>query len=355
MAHRLTVYDLDLTGLLTHRIPDFSARTPVASLRLCDNRLVRLDAERLPRGLRALDISDNYLAALAGVEALPHLESLYVTHNRLDDLEGAAWPATLRVLSLAHNPLTRLPTAQLPAQLEELALNDTRVSELGPLPPSLRVLRAAFTGLRGLPSRLPAALAHLDLEGCKLTTAGLPMRWDSCTVLAHVDLTGNRLTALPAALLRLPSLTTLLASHNRLTELDVRGASPSLRVVDVSHNRLRELRGPPAAPLDVLRVHNNQLVGMPDEFERMHMHMVQGDNAEPPPLWAHRIIAHANWSNATFDTWANVVLRAWRRHVARLRLRVWLRTQRLRASLVAAAMHPERVGKFEPAGAWLTT
>ncbi len=97
-------------------------------------------------------------------------------------------------------------------------------------------------------ARVAAAMAgqgwrddgHLSLR--RLGLRALPDELRAVTSLRRLDISGNRLTELPAWLWELPHLEQLIVAANRLRRLD--GAVsrlPALRELNVSGNRLREL------------------------------------------------------------------------------------------------------------------
>ncbi|KAM4846070.1 p53-induced death domain-containing protein 1 isoform 3-T3 [Thomomys bottae] len=100
-----------------------------------------------------------------------------------------------------------------------------------------------------------------------LTT--LPAGLCGLACLAHLDLSFNRLEALPSCVLQLHSLDTLLLSHNRLSELpEALGALPTLTFLAVTHNRLQRLPGAlgSISTLQRLDLSKNLLDAVPPEI-----------------------------------------------------------------------------------------
>lgn len=118
-------------------------------------------------------------------------------------------PLSLLALRCSDNAMAALP--QGIAQLEDLRALDVSRNRLRSLPAvlprKLEILAAAENALAELPEALPAGLRSLGLAHNDLACLALPP-------LAHLEslaVGGNRLAALPPAIGRLETLTSLLA------------------------------------------------------------------------------------------------------------------------------------------------
>ena len=162
----------------------------------------------LPAGLVSLSLAHNVLTALpAGLlVALPALTHLDISHNRLRELpESLCTLVQLVHLFTAHNALASLPaTLSRLSALQTLDLSDN---------PLRRLSGATVAAL--------AALTALRAQRCGLDE----LQWDPhmpTPVLPHLadlQLSGNRLVALPRGLLRaLPMLASLGLAGNALTD-----------------------------------------------------------------------------------------------------------------------------------------
>lgn len=208
-------------------------------------------------GLEVLSVARNALAALpAGLPCLPRLRTLCVARNRL-----SAFPRMLRACALVRLDAAgnagfcrglELDAADPLAQTLEDAVLDACAPDGGVLPRALaslarlRALSVRANGLVALDAallaRLAAHLVRLDVADNALAGA-LPEAAVAC--LRHLevlDVSYNRLTALPAALAGLPALRVLRAAANALTALPRElGDAPALQTLDVSRNRLAQL------------------------------------------------------------------------------------------------------------------
>ncbi|CCW62242.1 unnamed protein product [Phytomonas sp. EM1] len=158
--------------------------------------------------ITTLDVSQNRISSLHGLQAFPALEVLNLRHNLLHVLDGAAVSplrglTRLRSLDLAHNGLVELPDlrALLSLQLLDLSHNhledltglDTRLPLLG-----LHTLRLSHNRIRGVSglvglSALAAALRQVELDGNPFTAVaaggGKPAGWWRPFVLWLLPLT----------------------------------------------------------------------------------------------------------------------------------------------------------------------
>ena len=169
---------------------------------------------RALRGLRELNISRNILQHFPPeLCQLPSLESLDVRSNRLESLElsaelFASGLPRLETLLLSDNRLVQLPPCLARcAALERLEIDSNRLvhtTAAGEAPlagcTSLRTLSLKGNGLLQVPSIIALPLTELDLSANKLAAlpAAIRQLGGTLTVLRLVDNAGLR--ALPPAL-----------------------------------------------------------------------------------------------------------------------------------------------------------
>lgn len=126
--------------------PGALASTPqLLFLDLFDNQLASLAGlEGAPR-LRVLLAGRNQLSSPAGLEGAPRLDVLDLHANRLRALDGLAALRQLRVLNLAGNQLRSLAGLAGLSGLAELNLRRNLIDRLDPLPPdALPALQRLF-------------------------------------------------------------------------------------------------------------------------------------------------------------------------------------------------------------------
>ncbi|KNC46608.1 leucine Rich Repeat family protein [Thecamonas trahens ATCC 50062] len=98
--------------------------------------LTSLNSVAACTSLRMLDLRDNGLVSLAGLEALAQLESAVVAGNKLTDLDGLLQCQALRSLDASRNELGNAALLELPhtcRKLRVLDLSHNHISSLTPL------------------------------------------------------------------------------------------------------------------------------------------------------------------------------------------------------------------------------
>ena len=292
---------LNLSGnQLTALPPEFGQLSHLYKLGLAGNQLASLPNEigRLSR-LNELGLAGNQLTTLPSeFGQLTRLEILDLQDNQLSELPSLARFEYLKHLDLSGNRLTAPPPA-LPDLhlLAELDLSDNQIANLPPgsisqpiesstqsgrMFQEIRQLRDAglaadsFSLMQKLDlsgnqlTELPPDLSQLQLETLDLSDnqlTELPPEFgqmrpsvysdlvslgDAYLFNLKLNLSGNRLTDLPDALLQLDHLTELNLSGNRLTEF------PSDLFWMAKLSRLTDLN-----------LGDNQLTALPDTFFRM--------------------------------------------------------------------------------------
>jgi Leucine-rich repeat (LRR) protein len=150
--------------------PDFSAMMNLGSLKLDHNQLSEISFPALPVSLTLLDISFNNLSAIpASILFLVKLKVLNVTNNQLVTLEGMENLVALEELNCDRNMIIELPEGLARSQsLRSLSL---RFNQLMP-PVSL--------GRQCIPQSIfeATALQSLQLEGNSLLTNKIVMSFN---------------------------------------------------------------------------------------------------------------------------------------------------------------------------------
>ena len=262
------VKDIQLGSQGLTEVPEevFSARS-AEKLDLCGNQLAVLP-DRLSglRALRTLNVGSNRLSRLPdSLGDLGLLQNLYASMNALRELPDSLGRLTaLERLLLSSNHLLRLP--ETIAGLTSLLELDVESNQLSELPEGigamclLQTLKIANNPLERLPEGLAGtSLKALRLDGLPALdldqALGVAARIPSLTSLEiantrrplpplgafrkleALSLVGLGLPALPADILRLPSLESLSFSRNLVTSLpDELFALPRLKYVSLYSN-----------------------------------------------------------------------------------------------------------------------
>ncbi|XP_028977431.2 PH domain leucine-rich repeat-containing protein phosphatase 1 isoform X2 [Esox lucius] len=187
-------------------------------------------------GLRKLLVGWNRLRALPERLERSQLEVMDVQHNLLEDLPHNLFikAQSLRYLNASANRLESLPPASLSEEssssLQELYLtNNCLTDKTVPLLTGhshLRVLHLAFNQLQTFPASKMARLEQLE----------------------ELDLSGNRLRAVPTTILSCRHMHTLSAHSNNITVFPEVLQLQDIKCVDLSCNELCELVLPESLP-----------------------------------------------------------------------------------------------------------
>jgi Leucine-rich repeat (LRR) protein len=143
--------------------------------------------------LRTLDLGHNLLSALPSLARLEALEILYVHDNRLGELpDWIGSLPSLTYLNAAENGLEAVPAFDGLTRLLELRLMHNALTDVGPLPASLRELHLRGNVLSSVPESVRglAELRVLDLRANRLAGA-LPAWLAELPRLEKLDLRWN--------------------------------------------------------------------------------------------------------------------------------------------------------------------
>ncbi|KAK2908337.1 PH domain leucine-rich repeat protein phosphatase 1-like isoform X1 [Channa argus] len=236
VPENLTVVDLSWNKL--GFVPDWVCESSkVEVLDINHNGVTELPVRLLSSGsLRKLLAGWNQLCRLAERLERSQLEVLDLQHNYLMELPHNLFikAQSLRYLNVSANKLENLPAASLSedsfSSLEELYVTNNSLSDkCVPLlmgHGKLRVLHLAYNQLQTFTA---SKLAHLEQ-------------------LEELDLSGNRLRAIPTTILNCQRMHTLLAHSNCINMFPVVLQLPEIKCVDLSCNELTEVTLPEMLP-----------------------------------------------------------------------------------------------------------
>jgi Leucine-rich repeat (LRR) protein len=136
-------------------------------LYLRDNLLRRLWDTHCTPNLIVLDVSENQLTSLEGIEHLEKLEHLYVNANAISSIEEVPGLPMLTVLSLSCNQICTLERMQQQPSLELLCLADNKICSMKGLAgcPNLMSLRLGGNPISQSPGYRLAVLLAASARG----------------------------------------------------------------------------------------------------------------------------------------------------------------------------------------------
>uniref|UniRef100_A0A8C9TSE7 protein-serine/threonine phosphatase n=1 Tax=Scleropages formosus TaxID=113540 RepID=A0A8C9TSE7_SCLFO len=246
------------------------------------NELCQLEVFPIPGNLTYMDISRNHLESLPEwVCGSKRLEVLDISHNLICELP--VWlfcSSSLRKLLAGHNQLRRLPERLERTPVEVLDIQHNQLAELPSnlflKADSLRCLNASANQLESLPPSSLSEDSHsilqeLYLTNNRLTDKCVPMltghgrlrvlhmaynqllsfpasKMAKLEELEEVDLSGNRLKALPTTIMNCRRMHTVLAHSNCIEVFPEVMQLMEIKCVDLACNELSELTLPENLP-----------------------------------------------------------------------------------------------------------
>ena len=202
-------------------------------LDLSNNQISAVSTRVFPPTLLALSLANNSLSRLnyGAFDGLSSLEVLDLAGNEVgsDSVTSRVFGGlrSLREIMLSRNRLSgSLPADVFSASvaLRALRVDNNRLQALRSLSglDGLKELDASANRLESMPDSLPASLTHLHLGDNRIAEVPDRSMSNGSNVLV-LDLSRNRLTAVPHSLRHLKMLQTLDLSHNAVDRLE--GAS----------------------------------------------------------------------------------------------------------------------------------
>jgi protein phosphatase 1 regulatory subunit 7 len=209
-------------------------------LELYENRLRTLEGVQGLANLETLDISYNRLGRLEPEFLAPvgaHLTRLYVAENKLLEISADAMRpmVNLRLLDLGGNNLRKIQGLETLVNLEELWLGKNKITKLEGFQALTKLKRLSVQSNRI--RRIENLECLLALEELYLSDQGIDeiRGLDTLKNLSTLDLTNNQLTS-TSGLPELPLLTDLWLAANKIASYeDVDRLQPLLPAIDTLH------------------------------------------------------------------------------------------------------------------------
>ncbi|KAJ4290654.1 protein phosphatase regulatory subunit Sds22 [Collariella sp. IMI 366227] len=208
--------------------------------RICFRQNLIQDIEGLSglaETLNDLDLYDNLISHVRGLDDLVNLTSLDLSFNKIKHIKHISHLTELTDLYFVANKISRIDGLDGLTKLRNLELGSNRIRELENLD-SLKALEELWVAKNKITS-----LAGLS---------GLPN-------LRLLSIQSNRIRDL-SPLKDVPQLEELYISHNALESLEGLENSKKLKVLDISNNKIASLKGlGPLADLEELWASYNQI------------------------------------------------------------------------------------------------
>ncbi|PWY82860.1 NIF-domain-containing protein [Aspergillus heteromorphus CBS 117.55] len=213
---------------------------------LRQNHISRVDfPTNVAKSLTDLDLYDNLISHMKGLDEFEHLTSLDFSFNKIKHIKNIAHLVKLTDLYFVQNKITRIEGLETLVALRNLELGANRIKEIENLD-TLEALQELWLGKNKI-----SELKNLD----------------ALSNLRILSIQSNRLTKI-SGLSKLKNLEELYVSHNAITDLAGLEENTSLRVLDFSNNQVSKLEHlSHLKQLEELWASNNQLANF-DEVER---------------------------------------------------------------------------------------
>lgn len=193
----------------------------LARLCLRQNAIAEIEElSPLSKTLKELDLYDNLIAHIRGLEDLTNLTSLDLSFNKIKHIKKISHLTNLTDLYFVQNKIATIENLNGLTKLRNLELAANRIREIQNL--------ETLTGLEEL------WLGKNKILEIKNISA--------LTNLKILSIQSNRIRNI-SGLSSLPQLEELYISHNALTSLSGLENSTSLRVLDISNNQIASLAG----------------------------------------------------------------------------------------------------------------
>ncbi|PYH96369.1 NIF-domain-containing protein [Aspergillus ellipticus CBS 707.79] len=213
---------------------------------LRQNQITRIEFPTpVAKSLNDLDLYDNLISHMKGLDEFEHLTSLDLSFNKIKHVKNIAHLVKLTDLYLVQNKISRIEGVETLTALRNLELGANRIKEIENLD-TLQALEELWLGKNKI-----SELKNLD----------------ALSNLRILSIQSNRLTSI-SGLSNLKNLEELYVSHNGISDLSGLEENTSLRVLDFSNNQVSKLEHlSHLKELEELWASNNQLADF-DEVER---------------------------------------------------------------------------------------
>ncbi|MCJ1430442.1 hypothetical protein MMC29_008360 [Sticta canariensis] len=213
--------DIDLVHRRITSLPALRLERFTKAEKLClrQNQVSRIEfPSSLGSALRDLDLYDNIISHIKGLESLVHLTSLDLSFNRIKHIKNVGHLKELRDFYLVQNKIQTIEGLDGLEKLRNLELAANRIREIE----NLETL---------------GGLEELWLGKNKITVM---KNLDSLRNLKILSIQSNRLSEI-SGLSGLSNLEELYISHNILTKVSGLEENSHLRVLDISNNQITNL------------------------------------------------------------------------------------------------------------------
>ena len=217
--------------------------------------------QSLPKIVR-LNISDNQITELKGLDSLSVLQTFNISRNRINELKGLDSLTCLQTLYISNNQIAELKGLDALIALQDFAISSNQITELKGLGAltalqKFHIFNNQIKKLKGLDALTGLQAFYIfnnqitDLEGL-----------DSLATLQTFHIAKNHITKLKG-LDALKALKTFDISFNQIVDLEGLDALRSLQSFHISHNQITDLKGLDAlSSLELFNISDNKIIDL---------------------------------------------------------------------------------------------
>ncbi|MCJ1394165.1 Protein phosphatase 1 regulatory subunit sds22 [Xylographa bjoerkii] len=213
--------EIDLVHCRVSSVPSLQLGRFTKLERLClrQNQITQIEfAESLGTTLQELDLYDNLISHIKGLDTLVWLKSLDLSFNKIKHIKNIGHLKELTDLYFVQNKIQKIEGLEGLSRIRNLELAANRIREIENLD-TLRSLQELWLGKNKI-----TELKNLS----------------TLSNLKILSIQSNRISQL-TGLSSLPSLEELYISHNALSSMSGLENNHSLRVLDISNNMITNL------------------------------------------------------------------------------------------------------------------
>jgi len=252
-----------------------------------------------------LDLHNNFITEIKGVESLINIKELVLSSNSITEIKGLKSLINLQKLDLSDNSITEIKGLKSLINIQKLKLSCNFITEIKGLKSliNLQILSLPYnsiTEIKGLESLIN--LQELDLSGNSITEIkGL----EALINLQKLDLPGNSITEIKG-LKSLINLQILDLSSNSITEIKGLKSLINLQELYLYSNSITEIKGLESQiNLERLYLSCNCITEIPIELlvlRRLTVFYYQDNQIEYIPPIVQRFIDRINRRNFSTNT-----------------------------------------------------
>lgn len=250
---------LELSNNQISRIEGLERISGLIELYLSYNEISRIEGLQGLTNLKGLDLSDNQISWIEGLEALSNLTVLHLSHNQIRRIEGLDSLLDLANLNLSYNQISQIEGLGCLTSLTDLGLFNNKICRIEGLTcllglTDLNLSNNQISQIEGLESL--TSLADLNLSNNQISRIeGL----ESLTDLKAIKLWFNQICRIEG-LDSLTGLTALYLFNNKIHRIEGLDSLLGLTVLYLSGNQICRIEGlEHLMDLTVLGLSNNQI------------------------------------------------------------------------------------------------